>query len=166
MTKKHIKYACYLLAGIFVAFGTIQSALNTEWQIIKIDFFFWLSIVTTLLSFGLFAFSLWQYLKVEKEREKSKAQIKIWMEDARGIDAALRNIGINAISSSGMQSKFSSVNDVGLAVYALADTAKALYRSLYEERCITETEYVKQQNEIGAAEHRARLETFLKSKVS
>jgi hypothetical protein len=44
------------------------------------DFFFWWSIVSTLLSLALLCFSIWQYMKGRSYEEKVKAQVKVWMQ--------------------------------------------------------------------------------------
>jgi signal transduction histidine kinase len=155
-----IKGLTYLSMGIILGVLSAFSFLRTNWESFKPDFFFWISIFSTVASIVLLFFSIWQYLVGKSEKEKNSAQIKIWMEGANGLHQSLRTIGISAISQSGMTSKYSSVNDVGLAIYGVADNAKALYQSLYEERCVTEAEYTKQQTEIGDAMHQQRLAQF------
>lgn len=152
-----IKGLAYISTGAVLGVLSGLSFLRTHWESFRPDFFFWMSIVTTILSTVLLLFSVWQHLVGKSEKEKNSAQVKIWMEEASGIHKSLTTIGIHSILQGGMPSKYSSVNDVGLAVYGVADNARALYQSLYEERCVTEIEYRKQQSEIGEAMHRQRL---------
>lgn len=152
----------FLSLGAFIGALSALSFLRTEWEGFHPDFFFWVSILTTFSSFIFLIASIWQYLHGKAEKEKSSAQVKIWMEEANGITASLKNIGVNAIAGTTV-AHYTTVNDVGLAVYAASENARALYQSLYEERCVTEIEYRAQQKEIGKAMHEQRLNSIIAS---
>ncbi|MFA5312218.1 MAG: hypothetical protein WC375_02730 [Methanomassiliicoccales archaeon] len=156
--SKNLTPACLFVLGTVIGIFSTLSFLRTEWTNFSPDFFFWTSIVTTILSLLLLCFSIWQHLAAETGRVKGDAQVKIWMEAANGISRGLQSIAINGMPTNDPNfPKYSSVRDMGMAVYAFSDSAKALYQSLYEERCVTETEYSRQQKEIGDALHAQRL---------
>ena len=159
-----IPYMVGMFVGAVAGIVSTLSFLRTEWSTFQPDFFFWTSIIMTLSSIGLTGFSIWQYLSVQAERKKGDAQVKIWMQDASGLDNALRTLAVNSMDTI-TTSKYSSVNDIGMAIFALASSAKALYQSLYEERCVTEEEYTKQQREIGLAMHSSRLKELSKDPI-
>lgn len=71
------------------------------------NFFFWASLVTTVLSFGLVVFSVWQYKEGQKQKDKVKSQVKVWMQDANGISQGLKRIITDNLSG-----RYSSTNDV------------------------------------------------------
>ena len=75
------------------------------------DIFFWISVVTTLLSVGLLIFSIWQYKDSQKEKEKTKAQVKVWMQDANGISTGLKRIVTDNLTG-----RFGTTNDVCNAI--------------------------------------------------
>lgn len=160
--SKNLPFVMVLLLGFVIGALSALSFLRTVWSDFRPDFSFWISIIMTITSFFFAALSLWQYWEARSEKKKGDAQVKIWMQDAQGLDNAMRMIGINAINNASANT-YSSVNDVGLAVYALASSAKGLYQSLYEERCVTEQEYTSQQREIGNAMHKKRLDEIDKS---
>ena len=95
-----------------------------------------INVVLIIVSVGL-AVAGW------KDRKNNKSQVKIWMEQANGVQQALQNI---------IQDKwnglYSSVTDVTNAVWAVKASAFALYQSLYNERVITEQEYKEHQMKI------------------
>jgi hypothetical protein len=150
---KFFKVILLLFIGLFIGIFSALSFFRTEWENFHPDFFFWWSIVATIISLFLLCFSIWQHLSVESEVRKGDAQVKIWMQDANGLRAGLQTIVVNCIVPPNQQatSKYSSVNDVGMAVYAFSSAAQALYQSLYEERCITEEEYRQQQKKFSDA---------------
>jgi hypothetical protein len=147
----------YFVGGSLIGLLSALSFMRTQWENFSPDFFLWTSVITTIFSVILLGFSIWQYLSGKSEKEKSDAQVKIWMEEANGIYKGLGAIYVNSLHSGRGDNTYSSVNDVGMAVYAVAENTKALYQSLYEQRCVTETEYRKQQSEIGQVMHEQRL---------
>jgi high-affinity Fe2+/Pb2+ permease len=153
---KPLPYLLGLAVGLSLGILATLSLLRTVWETFKPDFFFWSSIIMTVISLILVGFSIWQYLSVQSEKKKGDAQVKIWMQSAQGLDTALRTISVNTMNHASTR-QYSSVNDVGMAIFALAENAQALYQSLYEERCVTEEEYTTQQREIGNAMHKKRL---------
>lgn len=162
-------WACagFLVIGLICGVILTAATYHTNWISVGGDFFFWASIITTIFSVVLGGYSLSQYLSVEYERRKGDAQVKIWMENANGIHQGLRTISINCIDTQDPDfPKYSTVRDVGMAIYALAESAKTLYQSLYEERCVTEDQYAAQQKEIGEAMHRQRLKKIGEEEVT
>lgn len=150
--------ALFLFLGLILGTFSALSFLRTEWINFHPDFFFWVSMLMTLISLLVIGFSIWQYMAAEMERKKGDAQVKIWMQDANGIVDGLRTVAVNCLSIGAVTStKYSTVNDVGMAVYSFASYAQALYQSLYEERCVTEEEYRAQQRELGEARHAQQL---------
>lgn len=109
------------------------------------SFFFWWSVVSTIIGIALLIFSVWQYLSGRSKEERLKAQVKVWMQDANGISTSLNRVVID-----NLQKRFSTTNDVCNAVWAIQSSASALYQSLYEERCVTEEEYKERQKKIAA----------------
>ncbi len=116
---------------------TLTPPLSTPY-----DFFFWWSVVSTLIGMIILCFSIWQSVKAQSEKDRKKDQVKIWMQDANGVSMALKRI-IN----DNLEKRYSSANDIANAVFAVQASAFALYQSLYEERCVTEEEYKQLQEE-------------------
>lgn len=108
------------------------------------DIFFWWSIISTLIGLILALVSIWQYWSSRSQKEKMKAQVKVWMQDANGISQAL-----NRIVSDNLYKRYSSTNDVCNSVWAVQSSAASLYQSLYEERCVTEEEYKQRQRKLS-----------------
>ncbi len=108
------------------------------------DIFFWWSIISTIIGLGLLCFSIWQYKEGLGKEEKIIAQVKVWMQEANGLQQALQRI-----VSDNLTGRYSSTNDVCNTIWALQISAFSLYQSLYEERCITEKEYKEHQNKIA-----------------
>ncbi len=106
------------------------------------DFFFWWSVVSTILSVIFLGVSIWQIVDGRKQKERSNAQVKIWMQDANGITQAL-----GRIIQDNLGGRYSSTNDVCNTIWAVHASSFALYQSLYEERAVTEDEYKQQQKE-------------------
>ncbi len=102
------------------------------------DFLFWWSVISTALSVIFLGVSIWQIVDGRKQKERSNAQVKIWMQDANGIVQGLSRI---------IQIKYSTVEDIKNSAYVLHASAFALYQSLFEERAVTEDEYKQQQKE-------------------
>lgn len=107
------------------------------------DFAFWWSVISTVLSVIFLGISIWQVVEGRKQKERSNAQVKIWMQDANGITQ-----GLARIIRDNNEGRFSTTNDVCNAIWALHSCSFALYQSLYEERTITEDEFRKQQKDI------------------
>ena len=79
----------------------------------------------------------------ESEKQRKKDQVKIWMQDANGI-----NIGLQRIVRDNFDKRYTSKNDIANSVWSLQASAFALYQSLYEERCVTEDEYKQSRQEL------------------
>ena len=109
----------------------------------KFDFFFAWSIFSTFLSLIFLIATIWQFLEGRKQKERNTAQVKIWMQDANGVSQSLVRV-----VQDNLQKRYTSTNDVCNAVWAIQANVFALYQSLYEERCVTEKEYKKQQKEL------------------
>ena len=108
------------------------------------EFLFWWSVISTIVGVVLLCCSIWQYFQSRNERDKANAQVKVWMNDANGISAALSRIVADNLAN-----RYSSTNDVCNAVWAIQSSSFALYQSLYEERCISEKEYKERQKRIS-----------------
>ncbi|MEJ0002201.1 MAG: hypothetical protein WDN09_03455 [bacterium] len=92
----------------------------------------WWSIFSTILNILLLCFSLWQYLKGQEQGKRNKAQIKIWMLDAKGILNAL--IKVQTL-------KHTKTSDAHNAISMIEAAANAMHQSLYEERVLEEEDY-------------------------
>lgn len=80
-----------------------------------------------------------------KDSQNKKSQVKIWMEQANGVQQGLQNI-----IEDKWRGLYSGVNDITNAIWAVKASAFALYQSLYDERVITEKEYKEHQMKIRA----------------
>lgn len=107
------------------------------------NFFFWWSVVSTIISIILIGFSIWQYLKARYSEERGRAQVKIWMQDANGISQ-----GLVRIVQDNLDNRYTSTNDMANSVWSLQSASFSLYQSLYEERCVTEEEFKQLQKEL------------------
>ena len=134
----------FTFIGFIVGVTGAPSFLGTRWDLFQIDFFFWWSIVSTLMSLGLVIFSVWQYWQNRSQTEKNRAQIKVWMQDANGISLALKRI-----VRDNLDHRYSSTNDISNAIWSIEATTFSLYQSLYEERCVSEEEYRDKQRKIA-----------------
>ncbi|MBT3293127.1 hypothetical protein HN512_04045 [Candidatus Peregrinibacteria bacterium] len=103
-------------------------------------FTFWWSIISSVISLIFVGISIWQYFIGRNAKQRQKAQVKIWMQNALGLREGLKLIMVN-----GKSGGFTSPVDVANAVWSLEPSAFALYQSLYEERCIKEKEYIQKQ---------------------
>lgn len=65
------------------------------------------------------------------------------MQDANGIHWAMMRI-----VQDNLDKRYSSTSDIANSVYSLDSSIFALYQSLYEERCIDEEDYKKEQVDI------------------
>jgi len=65
------------------------SFLKTSWANYNPDFFFWCSIIATLITLISIFISVYLYFKSYIPEEKIKAQVKVWMQNASGITNAL-----------------------------------------------------------------------------
>jgi hypothetical protein len=117
-------------------------------------FFFWWSVVSTVIGILLLCFSLWQVKSAIDERRRNAAQVKIWMQDANGIQNSLQRVVIDNLGK-----RYGTTDDMANTIWSLQATAFALYQSLYEERCITEEEYKEMQRELR--EHVRNQQTML-----
>ncbi len=142
---KNIKQALFFGSlGLIIGITGALSFLRTKWEFFNLDFFFWWSVVSTLIGFGFVVISVWQYWENQSQAKKSNAQIKVWMQDANGISKALQRV-----VKDNLDGRYSSTNDMGNAVWSVEATASALYQSLYEERCVTEEQYITRQRKIA-----------------
>jgi len=107
------------------------------------EFIFWWSVVSTILSVILLGVSIWQIVEGRKQKERSNAQVKIWMQNANGI-----SLGLRRIIQDNIDKRYSKVNDVCNAIWALEASAFSLYQSLYEERAVTEKEFKEKQKRL------------------
>jgi hypothetical protein len=114
------------------------------------DFFFWWSVVSTIIAIATTIGSVWllciaikQATQAESEKNRKKDQVKIWMQHADGV-----SLGLKRLVKDNFDKRYSSTQDIGNAVWAIEANAFALRQSLYEERCMTEPEYKQQQKEI------------------
>ena len=93
---------------------------------------------------------------MEGYNKRSKSQVKIWMEQANGVQTSLNRIVIDKWNG-----LYSGINDVVNAVWAVHASAFSLYQSLYEERVLKEKMYIKEQ-----LEQRAYLKKQLSKSVT
>src|ERR1700722_3745271 len=95
-----------------------------------------LEVVSLCVNVILIAISLGLAIDAWRERQRSKSQVKIWMEQANGIQQALQRI-----IDDKWRGLYGHVNDMASAIWAVKASAFSLYQSLYEERVLTEKEY-------------------------
>ncbi|MDB5204415.1 MAG: hypothetical protein JWP09_443 [Candidatus Taylorbacteria bacterium] len=121
-----------IIITALVSVTLTMSILRTTWTNYQINLSDWWSIVSTIINIILVCFSIWQYLEAENQKKKTKSQVKIWMQDAKGIVAALNKVqGIHHTKISDMCNSISMVEAF----------ANSLYQSLYEERVVKEEDY-------------------------
>jgi Rps23 Pro-64 3,4-dihydroxylase Tpa1-like proline 4-hydroxylase len=104
---------------------------------------FWYSIISTVVGLILLVISVGLTVKAWLDAQNKKMQVKIWMQDANGIQQAL-----SRIIRDNLDKRYSSTNDMANAIFAVQASAFALYQSLYEERCLTEAEFKEDQQEL------------------
>ena len=109
----------------------------------QFDFTFWWSVVSTIISIVLAGFSIWQYAKSKNQQEVHISQVKVWMQQANGLCQALQRI-----VRANKEIEFTKVSDLIHTLNAIEATSFALYQSLYEERCVIETEYREEQKQM------------------
>lgn len=100
------------------------------------SFFFWWSIVSTVIGFGFLGWDIWQLSSNKKEKEIHKSQVKLWQHHASGLLHGIIALG---------QEQFSSVKDIQQAANVSQANAYGLYTSLNEERLFTEKEIKEKQ---------------------
>lgn len=110
------------------------------------DWLTWLSIVSLLINIVLIVYSWGLLVASRRDNEHKLAQIKIWMNAANGVCQALQRV-----ISDKWNGYYSDKQDVINSVHAIHASAFSLYQSLYEERAVPETEYLKQQAEFRKA---------------
>lgn len=91
------------------------------------------NVVLTIVSAGLVV-AAW------RDTRSKKSQVKIWMEQANGIQQALQRIIADVFAGT-----YSSTKDIAASVHALQASAFAHYQSLYDERILTEREVKQHQ---------------------
>lgn len=121
----------FLVASVLSVTGTL-SFERTKWTSYQLDIFDWWSIVSTILNVILVCFSIWQYLQAENQKTRTKSQIKIWMQDAKGIVTALKRV---------QSARHSKTSDACNSISMIESSANAMYQSLYEERVVKEEDY-------------------------
>ena len=104
------------------------------------QFLNWFSVISFSLNVILGFVAIWQLKDARSEKNRKKDQVKIWMQDANGISS-----GLQRIVRDNLDKRYSSTQDIANAVWTLEASAFSLRQSLYEERCVTEEEYKKQQ---------------------
>lgn len=77
-----------------------------------------------------------------KDNQKKNDQVKIWMEQANGIQQSL-----NRIVQDKWANNYTEIKDVTSAVWAIQASSFALYQSLYDER-VGEKDYLERQKAI------------------
>lgn len=100
------------------------------------NFFFWWSVISTIIGLGFLCWDIWQLSASRKEKEIHKSQVKIWQHHASGLLHGLLSL---------VQNEFSSPKDIQNAAKTLQANAYSLYTSLNEERLFTEEEIKQKQ---------------------
>lgn len=121
------------------------------------NFIFWYSIISTLISLILLIISVGLAVKTWLDAQNKKMQVKIWMQDANGIQLAL-----SRMIADNLAKRYSSTDDMANAIFAVQASAFALYQSLYEERCLKEKDFIADQQEL----RRKVKEQFLSTQAS
>lgn len=107
------------------------------------NFNFWYSIFSTVIGIILLVTSVGLIIKSWLDSKNQKVQVKIWMQDANGISLSLQRI-----VKDNLDGRYSSTNDIANAIWSIQASAFALYQSLYEERCISEKEFIEDQQRL------------------
>lgn len=107
------------------------------------QFTLWYSIISTVVGLVLLIITVGLTVKAVLDSKNKKMQVKIWMQDANGIQQAL-----SRIVRDNLDKRYSSTNDMANAIFAIQASAFALYQSLYEERWLTEEEFKADQQEL------------------
>ena len=99
-------------------------------------FWQWVSVVSVIINIVLIIISVGLAVDAWHERKRRNSQVKIWMEQANGVNQALIRI---------VQDKwhnlYSSVSDIPNVINAVQASTLSLWTSLYEERVLSEKEY-------------------------
>lgn len=103
------------------------------------------SVVSTVIGVILLIVSVGLTVKTWLDSKNKKVQVKIWMQDANGISNALQRV-----VSDNLEGRYSSTKDMGNTIWSIQAMAFALYQSLYEERCLSEKEFIAEQKEVRA----------------
>ena len=101
---------------------------------------FWWSILSSLVNLILLIVSVALAVYTWRETQNKKGQVKIWMNDANGVQQSLQRIIID-----NLQRRYTTTNDMANAVWAVQSMAFSLYESLFEERVIKEKDFIKEQ---------------------
>lgn len=132
------KILLWILIGIVLGVTGGLSILRTSWIGYQLDFFFWGTLISTILGVIFFMGNVAQYVAlgrekelIEKEKEIHKSQVKVWQHHANGIESGLFIVTFK---------EFSTTSDMKIAVEALYQVARALQTSLQEERLFSEQE--------------------------
>lgn len=103
-------------------------------------------------------------VKAWYDAKNKKAQVKIWMQDANGLQVSLARI-----IQDNLGGRYSSTNDMANAIWSLQSIAFSLYQSLYEERCLDEKEFIKEQQalrkELNENDRKSRKNQFIVTKA-
>lgn len=123
-----ITFVATLVFGIMITLSFLRTNF-TNYQVGLSDLW---SIASTVIGVALAGVSIWQYLMAEGEKKRTKSQVKIWMQDAKGIASALNKI---------QTATHSGISDVCNSIAMVEAFASSMYQSLYEERVVDEEDY-------------------------
>lgn len=128
----------FVALGFVVGLLSGLSFLRTVWGTFSVDFFFWFSIVSTILGVVFVMGNVAQYVAlakekdlIQKEKEIHKSQVKVWQHHADGIQRGLFSMVVGV---------FSSTEDLREGVKSIYQNAQSLFTSLNEERLFTDEE--------------------------
>ena len=107
------------------------------------SFIDWFSIVSLVLNVVLLMVSVGLAVNSWRVDKRSKSQVKIWMEQANGLNQALVRIIQNKWAD-----LYSSVTDVTNSVHIAQAASFSLYQSLYDERVVSEEDYKTRQKKM------------------
>ena len=103
----------------------------------------WFSIASIVLNVLLIMLSVGLAVNSWKANNRNKSQVKIWMEQANGLNQALLRIIWNK-----WENLYSTVTDVTNSVHIAQAASFSLYQSLYDERVVSEEDYKARQEKI------------------
>ncbi len=103
----------------------------------------WFSIASLVLNVLLIVLSVALAVNSWKADKRSKSQVKIWMEQANGLNQALLRIIQNKWAG-----LYSTVADVTNSVHIAQAASFSLYQSLYDERVVSEENYKARQEKL------------------
>lgn len=116
-----IKWFWVALVGFLVGITLTYSVLKTLGDPFRIDFFTWFSIVSLIVNVILILITQHQINEADKQKERTSAQISIWVEYSKAIVSALSQV---------QKSKHSKDTDILNNVSLIELTAMYFYGSL------------------------------------